>query len=200
MVCSIRILPPTRSPGAQSARDSRVPRASLGLIQQNRSYCNTTCNWRDENRVQNNSTNASLIGTSELALCAFEGLKDMEGVCHAHGERFRWAATSNSTTSGVLPSWLRRVKEVPRYVVPQDERRLTNNPPSVDNVSGTVVYINQSYAQDACVPRARPRARRRSLVHARASRSSRVAGATRTRSAPCVSTRTARWTSTARRS
>ena len=89
-------------------------------------YCNSTCNSTDENRVSAYGSDAVLEGSSMLAGCAFDGLKNMPEVCRA-------ANTS-------------RFEPMRRAV-----RRLSNNvAPSLNNSNGTVVYINQTWAQAGC--------------------------------------------------
>ena len=88
-------------------------------------YCNSTCNATDEARVARDGSDAALEGTSSLALCAFEGVRNMREVC----------AVANSTRFRPYTRRLQQSHDVA---------------PSVDDVNDTVVYINGTWGQKAC--------------------------------------------------
>ena len=119
-------------------------------------YCNSTCNATDENLVSEYGDSAVLEGSSMLAACAFDGLKNMEEVCHVNNEHF--VPFSSRRALGAADQRRLRVHEsmgaMPLLLPGADgPRQLSNNyAPSVPNVNDTVIWINETYDQDVSAP------------------------------------------------
>ena len=115
-------------------------------------YCNSTCNATDENLVSEYGDSAVLEGSSMLAACAFDGLKNMEEVCHVNNEHF--VPFSDRRALGAADQQRVRMHEsmgaMPLMLPGADgPRQLSNNyAPSVPTVNDTVIWINETYDQD----------------------------------------------------
>ena len=105
--------------------------------------CNSTCNATDEGRVMANGVDAHLVGSSGLAACQFNGVKEMKSVCTGIPSKF---------TAESQRRYLLAVDEIPerRRLKAEQERRLTNVAPSVPDRYIADIMINQTYSQEAC--------------------------------------------------
>jgi hypothetical protein len=107
--------------------------------------CNSTCNSTDEDRVMANGVDAHLVGSSGLAACQFQGVKDMKEVCTGLPSDF----TAESSRRYLIAK-----SEVPeqRRLKAEQGRRMTNVAPSVPERYMADIQINASwgFSQEAC--------------------------------------------------
>ena len=104
--------------------------------------CNSSCNATDEGLLANEGNNATLVGSSGLAACQFEGVMDMQEVCTGLPTAF---------VDFTRRRYLKAVAEIPeKRRQLREQRRLSNVAPSVPDRWMADILINQTYSNEAC--------------------------------------------------